>query len=354
MGRSERPEPGEAPIRVLQSFGRPGPRTNPYIVMLGERLESTPGLELVRFSWRAALGGHYDVVHLHWPEVLLEGASPLRSAGKRVAFALLLARLGTRCTPVVRTVHNLDLPTDLSPLDRGLLVWAERLTTVRIRLNESTPVPSQALAVTIPHGDYQDWFGRYAPSTQRQGRLAFVGLVRRYKGVERLLEAFADTSSDRPDLTLTVSGRPSTAELEADLRMRAERDPRVVLDLRFLTDAELVRAVTESSLVVLPYRFMHNSGTVLAALSLGRPVLAPRTTVNEELSSEVGAGWVHLFDGELTGQDLRNTVRRLADHPPTAPPNLTARRWDDTGSAHRDAYRLAMARARSAHPRRLR
>ena len=101
------------PVRVLQSFGRPGPRTNPYIVMLGDSLARTPDLELVRFSWRAALVGRYDVVHLHWPEVLMEGRDPLRSAGKRVAFAALLTRVAVTRTPVVRTVHNLELPQDV-------------------------------------------------------------------------------------------------------------------------------------------------------------------------------------------------------------------------------------------------
>ena len=41
--------------------------------------------------------------------------------------------------------------------------------------------------------------------------------------------------------------------------------------------------------MVLPYRQMHNSGAVLAALSLDRPVLVPATD-QRGLGAEVGPG----------------------------------------------------------------
>ena len=331
------------PVRVLQSFGRPGPRTNPYIVMLGDSLARTPDLELVRFSWRAALVGRYDVVHLHWPEVLMEGRDPLRSAGQRVAFAALLTRVAVTRTPVVRTVHNLELPQDVTRFERFLLTRADRMTTFRILLNDHTDVPSPTPSATILHGDYRDWFAPYARRPARPGHLAFVGLVRRYKGVERLLEVFAQTAAEEPGLTLTVAGRPSSVELEQEIRAVAARDPRVSTLLTFLTDEELVGVVTDSELVILPYRFMHNSGTVLAALSLARPVLVPRTEVNEALGREVGPGWVNLFDADLDVEVLLDTARRVRDQPPRDAPDLSARGWAAVGAAHLEAYRRALA-----------
>ncbi len=63
--------------------------------------------------------------------------------------------------------------------------------------------------------------------------------------------------------------------------------------LGFAPDADLVREISMSEMVVLPYRFMHNSGAVLLALSLDRPVLVPDNEVNRLLEIEVGSDWVH-------------------------------------------------------------
>lgn len=328
-------------VRVLQSFGPPRPTTNPYITMLDEALAATPGLEHVRFSWREALTGRYDAIHLHWPETLLGGRTRWRSAAKRAAFAALLVRLAVRRTAVVRTVHNLELP-DAGRVDRFLLGRVEALATLRVTISAATRLPAGVPTETVLHGHYRDWYGRYPASEPVAGRLAFVGLIRRYKGVEQLLDAFARTDGALPGLTLTVSGRPSSAALADEVRAAQARDPRIAAHLDFLPDAELVAAVTSAELVVLPYRFMHNSGTVLAALSLGRPVLVPRNAANDLLAAEVGPGWVHTYDGDLTADDLVAALTALRRDPPPAAPDLGAREWDDAGRRHLAAYRRAV------------
>ena len=88
---------------------------------------------------------------------------------------------------------------------------------------------------------------------------------------------------------MTVAGNPSTTELAAELVTAAGQDDRVQLRLHFLDDQELVTVATESSLVVLPYREMHNSGGALTALSLDRAALVPDNAVNRDLRDEVGA-----------------------------------------------------------------
>jgi glycosyltransferase involved in cell wall biosynthesis len=173
--------------------------------------------------------------------------------------------------------------------------------------------------------------------------VGFVGLVRRYKGVESLIEAFR--ADDDPDLTLRIAGKPSTDELAQTVRSMAGGDPRISFLLRFLDDAELVQEITGSQLVVLPYRFMHNSGATLAALSLDRPVLVPDTDVNRLLAHEVGEQWVLRFEGDLDVADLRAALAATSPEALTGHPDLTARDWDQVGTAHADAYRRAIALA---------
>jgi beta-1,4-mannosyltransferase len=102
-----------------------------------------------------------------------------------------------------------------------------------------------------------------------------------------------------------------------------------------------VRIVTEAEMVVLPYRHMHNSGTVLYALSLGRPVLVPDNEINRALSDEVGPGWVHRFSDTLTGSSLAAAIVALRSAPPVGRPDLSAREWPAGGVGHLEAYRLA-------------
>lgn len=330
------------PTRVLQPYRRLAPTTNPYIVMLHQALEATPGVEPVLFSYPRALLGGYDVVHLHWPETRLEGRSPARRYVRRLlAFAFLL-RVRIAGIPIVRTLHNLDVPQGLTRTDYLYLRLADRWTSLYIRLNETTPVPEGRPYVTVPHGHYRDWYAQHPRSRTAPGRIAYAGLVRRYKNVVGLVTAFVQAHEADPGLSLVVAGKPSNEDLVREIRAAAGDTPDIHLDLRFLDDVELVRVVTEAELVALPFLQMHNSGTILLALSLDRPVLVPRNEANQLLADEVGPGWVQQFDGELTGDALLAAVS-VVRRPRAASPDLSRRDWTVTGAAHRDAYLQALS-----------
>ena len=336
------------PFVVLQSFPEPRPTTNPYIVMLGRSLAALEDVELLTFSWRRALVRRYDVFHVHWPEILVAGQSRLKALVRQVLFLLLMVRLRLTRTPLVRTMHNLELPQGISRREVALLRLAERLTTLRIRLNESTDVVPGQPSELIVHGHYRDWFDGFPRTGTVPGRITFFGLVRRYKGVERLAEVVAETPDDRIEggLSLRVAGRPSSDELADALRRVADADPRVHLRLEFLDDADLVAEVTAAEIVALPYREMHNSGGALTALSLARPVLVPANDVTRALAAEVGPGWVWTYDGELGSDDLLGALRGVRSRGEVPAPDLSARDWDIAGRAHLAAYRRAVTLVR--------
>lgn len=327
------------PVRVLQSYGRPRPTTNPYISMLWRELSRTPGLAPQRFSYRTAVLGRYDVAHFQWPEVLLEARTPLRRAARRALFLAMLLRLVLTRTPVVRTVHNLATHERRTRTDRVLLGLLDRRTTLEIRLNPLTAVRSDASA-TILHGHYRDWFRSCYATRAVPGRLASFGLIRPYKGTEALIEAFRGVEDE--NLSLRIGGQPHTAELRTSVTALAAGDPRVEVDLRYLADEDLVELVTQSELVVLPYTSMHNSGALLAALSLDRPVLVPDNELNAALSDEVGPGWVIRYTGSLTADTLLDALASVRSGGRPDRPDLSAREWADAGPAHLEAYRVAL------------
>ena len=330
-------------LTVLQSFPVPRPTTNPYLVMLARSLREQSGITVLTFSWRTALVGRFDVYHSHWPEILVGGRTPLRMLVRQLLVLVFLAKLALLRIPIVRTVHNVGLPDGLNRRERALLALVDRMTSLRVVLNSETPVPDGAAFALIPHGHYRDWFSEYPRSAPIPGRVAFTGLIRRYKGVESLIAAFEAAREVDSRLSLAIGGRPTSDQLDELVRTAAHPRSGIGATLRHLDDAELVATVTSAELVVLPYRFMHNSGGVLAALSLDRPVLVPRNAVNEALSREVGPGWVQFFDGELSADQLIGALAAAQVGTRSASPELSARGWERTGEAHVHAYRRALA-----------
>jgi glycosyltransferase involved in cell wall biosynthesis len=245
----------------------------------------------------------------------------------------------------VRTAHNLDLPSGLSAFEVFLLRTTDRLTVARVVLNEFTPVPPGSASALIAHGHYRGWYSRFPEPAAVRDRLAFIGKVRRYKNVEGLARAFTDLPTDGDaNYSLHIAGNPSSAELAAGLRALSGADPRIGLRLGFVEDEDLVLEVGEAELVVLPYHEMHNSGSVLAALSLDRPVLVPDNEFNARLAEEVGPGWVVTFAGDLTADDLVEGLRTVRTVNRATRPDLSGRDWSGAGERHLAAFREAITR----------
>ncbi|GCE76123.1 glycosyltransferase [Cellulomonas biazotea] len=332
-------------LTVLESFPAPRRTTNPYLAQL--LVELPADVRAVTFDWRTALVGRYDVFHVHWPEKLLRGTSRAKTAARFVTTAALLARLALTRTPVVRTLHNVDPHESGSRLERTMLRRIDRRTSVFVRLNGTTPLPADARPgtplVTIAHPHYRDWFATYPRGEARPGRILFFGLVRPYKGVEELIEAFRDLPG--ADLELRVVGSPETDELRRTVEQLAAADPRVDLRLAYVDDDVLAAEIGAASLVVLPYRRLHNSGAALLGLSLDRPVLVPAGATSAELAAEVGDAWVTTFTGTVTADDLLSALARTSaldlgqDRP-----DLAARDWPGIAEAHAAVFREAYGR----------
>ena len=334
----------DRPIRVLQSFRGNRETTNPYLIQL---VESMPGDVVTRyFTWRSALFGSIDVIHVHWPELMLRGSTGVKTLARQVLMALLILRIRTTRTVLVRTLHNVEAHEVGGVVERALQALVERSTSASIRLSAATPAPAWGTVVTILHGHYRRWFEAYEVPPALPGRLLTFGLIRPYKGIDLLLNAFS--SIDDPAISLEIVGRPTTVALRLAVEASAERDPRVHTVLQHIDDAQLAEQIGRAALVVMPYRFIHNSGAALLALSLARPILVPDTQTMRELSHEVGEGWVTTFTAPLETESLHTALLKVATADRVGVPDLTAREWPAIGSAHRDTYRSALWSHRSS------
>ncbi|GAA2986470.1 GDP-mannose--glycolipid 4-beta-D-mannosyltransferase [Microbacterium terrae] len=341
-------EAASRPIRVLQLLADPAhsggrPVDNPYTSLL---IRSLPRdrVDIGYFRWRGMLTDRFDVLHVHWPENSLRHPRAVGRALKIVLFSVFLVRLRLRRKAVVRTLHNVQPHDSGTMAERWVLQRLDALTTLWIVLNETTPSPDPLRTVLIPHGHYRGWYA--TPTTEPvPGRLLNFGMIKPYKGTERLVAAFRDLNG--PAMSLHVVGEPSDASLAARVASLAASDPRVRLDLRFLDEDELAEEIGRCEAVVLPYRMMHNSGAVLLALSLDRPAIVPSSDATELLVAEFGAEWVVTFSGELDAIALQGAVDRVRAMP-RAPggPDLTRRDWPALGRLLAEAYGRAVELAR--------
>ncbi|MDQ1734501.1 MAG: beta,4-mannosyltransferase [Pseudonocardiales bacterium] len=270
---------------------------------------------------------------------MLRGANPVKSWLRRLAFASLLLRLRLGRRALVRTMHNLH-PHEQGPrTERWLIGLSERWTTLWIRLNDGEHRPGNVPMVTIAHGDYRDWYAGFEVPESCRGTLLYFGLVRTYKGVDQLLSAFADCADQ--SLTLRIMGKADAGPLRDAIEAAQTEDGRITAQLNHLSDAEVAREVGRAELVVLPYRDMFNSGTLVLALSLGRPVLVPSGEVTSALADEVGADWIIRYSGALTPEVLINALVTIRRQEPGRAPDLSRRTWDRVGAQHVSAYRTA-------------
>jgi glycosyltransferase involved in cell wall biosynthesis len=178
--------------------------------------------------------------------------------------------------PLVLTAHDI-LPREARPGQRSAQRRLyERFDAVvvhsehgRTRLIEELGVEARRVHV-IAHGAFQHLAAapaapvEYLPETDAPVVLCF-GLMRPYKGIDLLLEAWRGIEGAE----LWLVGMP-----RMDISVLREMAPAGVRFIpRFVTDAELPAFFHRADLVVLPYREIDQSGVLFTALAFGKPLL---------------------------------------------------------------------------------
>jgi glycosyltransferase involved in cell wall biosynthesis len=345
-------------IRVIAQPGLAGRDHNPYTWLLYRAMDAS----VTDFSFRRALAGRYDILHLHWPERELNACSRSLEAALRLRTRLaLIDLLRARGTKLVWTVHNLASHERLHPrleswfwseftsrLDGYIALSQAGRSAACARFPELERIPGYV----IPHGHYR---GEYpiAPASDARAELAlprdarvalFFGLIREYKNVPGLIAAFR-AIEDR-HLVLLIAGQPASPALAARIREQAQGDSRIHLHLQKIPNDRVQHFFRASDLVALPYRDILNSGTALLALSFDRPVLVPNLGAMSELQTAIGPDWVRTYPGELGGPELAAALRWAADAPRSSEAPLQSLEWSSLAAQTLGAYHDILAQRR--------
>lgn len=295
---------GEASVRVIDSIG---PRSWPRAA-------------------RAVIEFSPDVVVVQWWQPFF--APAMRSIVSRVR-RHSNARIVFLC-------HNV-LPHEARPTDRALVRWGlARAHGFVVQSRQD----GETLASLLPGARIVfnpmpvfDVFGG-GDETREAARaklgltgrvILFFGLVRAYKGLDTLLDAFA-ICGDRLQATLCIVGEFYEDREPYDERIRALGiGDRVRVIDRYIADDEVGSYFRAADVAVLPYVSATQSAVVQTAFSFGTPVIVTRVgglpdivadgetgyVVPPRAPGELAAAMTRFFD-EPAGERMSKEIRARA------------------------------------------
>lgn len=286
-------------MRVAFYWGPTGlsmTENNPYGGLMAQSIARF-GVELVSAErgalneeWVEANRGEIDVLHLHHPWYHYASDDLDVATAKASAFVGGVARARQVGYKVVWTVHNL-YPHDsvhlhldrtvrlaLTSLADALIVHCEYgRQCVKEHFSRTEGV------FTIPHGHFIDAYPNTLSRVAAREQLeipedAFVYLffsnLRRYKGIEGLVEAFGALPGENLRLLLAVKVKTDYSRQVVDEAIAS--DPRVVLQTSDFFPVEAFQVfMNASNVVVFPFQEVLTSGSVITAMSFKRPVIVP-------------------------------------------------------------------------------
>jgi glycosyltransferase involved in cell wall biosynthesis len=283
-------------------------RMNPYVRLLREALVEV-GIDCSLadgLSPRLARSWRFDVLHLHWLELLYTSPHLGRSLRRLVAVLTGLVSAKAKGAKVAYTVHNLNPHEQAFPLlnriaNRAVFAMADAL---HVHDEEARQAVAQTYGrrdgvYVIPHGSYIGAYPNSCTTREARERLgladdAFVylslGQVRRYKGIEDLVAAFGQLGDDAAELV--IAGNVHDAAYGKELAQLTQGRTGIHTWFQYVPDAEVQYFMNACDVCVLPYRDVTTSGGAILAFSFGRPIIAPALGGFSELLGD-GRGIVY-------------------------------------------------------------
>jgi beta-1,4-mannosyltransferase len=293
---------------------------NKYLDCLWHSLQSL-GVEVAalniyqsfsRFKSSVPLG---EVFHLHWVDTLcqFDPNKPSSSLLSILSNLRKLIYLRSQGFQIVWTVHNtLGHDCRYPIIEKTFRFFVAHICTDIIVMSEYSRLEVARIykrsqhVHTIPHGNYIGVYPNQVTAADSRHKLGidphvkvflFLGAVKPYKGIPSLISAFEQIKDH--DARLLIAGSPKTPELVAEIELAASKDPRILHRLEFIPDQDIQLYMNACDWVVLPFQKILNSGSVVLALSFGRPVIVPQIGAISEFLVDGEHGYLHANDQEL-------------------------------------------------------
>ncbi len=263
----------------------------------------------------------YRIVHVHWQAFSVPRWLPFSRRLSLLWFGVCVGGIRLLRFRLVWTVHNVvpherETSDDIAAARRIALAADAKIVHASRTLEQMASLGlDTAHVAVIPHGSYLGAYPVSERPPQSRERLSigadefvvlFFGNIRPYKGVDSLLEAFV--AADLEGSRLVVAGE--CLDRRPLLAAPGAGDPRVTLHLDAVPDELVATFFQAADVVCLPFASVTSSGSVILALSFGKPVIAPRLGTLVDLPETVG--W---FNDPTDPDGLRRNLEAAAGDP---------------------------------------
>jgi glycosyltransferase involved in cell wall biosynthesis len=166
--------------------------------------------------------------------------------------------------------------------------------------------------------------------------MLFFGLVRAYKGLDLLLDAFGMVKDRLPDLRLIVAGE--FYEDEDKYRAQIETNglsERVILRNEFIPDGDLRKYFGAADLIAQPYKSATQSGVTQVAFHFEKPMLVTNVGGLAEIVHDHKMGYTSEPSAEAIATDILDyfTQDRQADYTEYLKKEKTKYAWSNMTAA---------------------
>ncbi|MCB2153943.1 glycosyltransferase family 4 protein [bacterium] len=290
--------------------------------------------------------------HFHWLNILYRQTAHT-FAFHFLHFYIKLVMMKRWGFPIVWTMHNV-WPHD--PQRKYLAVWAQRLMaraakgiTVHCDCGrkrfEQTYGQHPGLRV-IPPGNYASIHALPPSKQECRKRLgipddSFVflsfGFLRKYKGIQQLLDVFPTLPGE--ENLLILAGNAYDRSMRTYLGRKKAQIANLRVDQRFIPEEEVPYYYGAADVVVAPFTAILNSASVMMAMTMGKPVIAPAIgCIPEQVPADAG----FLYDPETMDglqkamqQSMESDLEMLGTNARAAAERFP---WSEVGRAHRALY----------------
>lgn len=154
----------------------------------------------------------------------------------------------------------------------------------------------------VPHGHMLDYIEQCTRDEAREALhlpkdktiMLFFGQIKKVKGVDVLLKAFAKIKNENPDLMLVIAGsvwKADFTECEEIIKANDFGDS-LRTDIRYITDEEVKYYYSAADITVLPYTDVYQSGVIQLAYGYSKTVVATALPAFTQFVTEGETGFI--------------------------------------------------------------
>ncbi len=143
---------------------------------------------------------------------------------------------------------------------------------------------------------------QYIKSNIKPSCILFFGRISYYKGIDIFLEVIPEILKIYPDQIFVIAGKSDGYQLDYQFFKKYEHN--ILLLNRYINNNEVVQLIQKSKFLVCPYRDASQSGVLMTAKAIGKPVIATNVGAFSEYIQDGIDGLVVDFSKEIIKEKI--------------------------------------------------